>query len=367
MTKLIAIALSGGLDSLVAGYLLKQQGYSVTGIHFITGYEIEPLKGNSNRDFPGFNDRISFIKTQARDLISHIENQIGIKIELINIHDEFKKKVVEYFIETYKKGLTPNPCMVCNPQIKFDTLFYFAKCLGSVRLATGHYARILKDKKGRFHLLKGLDKKKDQSYFLALLSQKQLSSICFPLGEITKSEVKNLAKQLGITPYKEKESQDICFIKDNSYSKFLEQQDGFIPEPGMIKDIDGNILGKHKGLHHFTIGQRRGINKPSTEPYYVTGIDQAKNRLIVGRKKDLFSSKCNVVGINWINRAPNKPVKVKTRVRYRHTAASSTVFPVDNKNVKIHFDKPQSAITPGQCAVFYQNDEVLGGGWITLK
>ena len=365
MKQKIAIAVSGGIDSLFSAYLLKKEGYNVIGIHFLTGYETEPVCRN-NRKLSSSTDTKLFSsnKKVTPDKISEIENQIGIKVKIKDCSNEFKNEVVDYFTRTYLTGNTPNPCLVCNPLIKFGTILDFAHKLGATRLATGHYARIEKDSEGRYHLFRGIDLRKDQSYFLAFLTQEQLAGSCFPLGNLTKSEVKKLAHEIGLKPVVKKESQDVCFIKGNTYGEFLLQQPGFKAEPGLIQDIKGNIIGKHRGLHLFTIGQRRGINCPASEPYYVVSIDIEKNRLVVGFKKDLLSSECKVDNINWINQEPVYPIEVKTRVRYRSKAVSSTLIPESKHNAVVKFKDPQSAITPGQGAVFYLNDEVLGGGWI---
>ena len=254
--------------------------------------------------------------------------------------------------------------MVCNPSIKFGTVVDFAKKIGASRLATGHYARVIEDRQGKFHLLKGLDASKDQSYFLARLTQKQLAKAIFPLGNMTKKDVKKLAAQKGLFPVTQHESQDICFIKGGTYGEFLARESRLKSEPGFIEDSDGNILGRHNGLHLFTIGQRRGINCPASEPYYVLRIDKKRNRLIVGFKKNLSASTCRVNNLNWINPTPLLPLPVDTRVRYRHQAAPSIVTPRSRNSVVVKFDQPQSAITPGQGAVFYRGEEVLGAGWI---
>lgn len=365
MKPLTAIALSGGIDSLVAAYLLKKQGHNVIGIHFITGYETRTHDSNKNRSFSKSDaSTFSTTKEDASHIISHLSDQLGIEVKLLDLSIEFKKKVVDYFTRTYQAGQTPNPCMVCNPTIKFGAVFDFARKLGASTLATGHHARISGDSEGRFHLSKSVDPKKEQSYFLALMSQKQLSCASFPLRSMTKSEVIKLAHENGLEPVKKKESQDVCFIRNKNYGEFLSLQQGFKPKPGRIVDINGNMLGHHSGLHLFTIGQRRGINCPSSEPYYVVSMDPGQNLLTVGLKKDLLSFECRVKNINWINQKPSSPIKVHTRVRYRHKAAASKLFPSNEKTAMVRFEKPQSAITPGQCAVFYQKDEVLGGGWI---
>ncbi|MFC1812953.1 tRNA 2-thiouridine(34) synthase MnmA [Thermodesulfobacteriota bacterium] len=365
MKPLTAIAVSGGIDSLVAAYLLKNECHEVIGIHFLTGYEalnLDPTKKpvSVSPHAPG----VSTAKEETRRSADHISNQLGIRVELLDCSTEFNKTVVDYFTQTYQAGRTPNPCLVCNPRIKFGTVLSFAEKLGASRLATGHYARLNRDGQGRFHLLRGIDKKKDQSYFLAMMTQSKLAGACFPLGDMTKSEVVDLARDKGLHPVKRAESQDICFIKGNRYGEFLSTRSGFEPEPGIIEDVNGDILGEHQGLHLFTIGQRRGINCPAAEPYYVVRIDKTKNRLVVGYKKDLLSSECRIVNINWIIQKPDSPIKVQTRVRYRHIAAPSTLIPVDAGTAVVRFKTPQSALTPGQGAVFYRDDEVLGGGWI---
>jgi tRNA-specific 2-thiouridylase len=367
MKPVVAIALSGGIDSLMSAYLLKQQGFNVIGIHFITGYEIqasdsESIPGSSNTQ-TGIS---SAVKSLAEHKIAHLSSQLDIEIKLIDCSTEFKQTVVDYFARTYQMGQTPNPCMVCNPFIKFGTILDSARKSGAEFLATGHYARVRRDPNGRFHLMKGIDSSKDQSYFLALLNPQQLARARFPLGEMTKADVIKLADQKGFTPATQGESQDICFVKGLRYGEFLAVQPGFEPRPGPIQDTSGKILGQHEGLHLFTVGQRRGINCPAAEPYYVVGMDQAKNLLEVGLKKDLLASECKAIDINWIQQPPARPMKVHTRVRYRHEAAASTVIPVDDNAAIVRFETPQSAITPGQCAVFYRDDEILGGGWIEL-
>jgi len=367
MKHQVAVALSGGIDSLMAAYLLKQQGLGVIGIHFITGYEVQPsgavnIPGSTSTEIGISNP----VKTLAEQKITHISGQLDIDVRLIDCRIEFKQTVIDYFARTYQMGQTPNPCMVCNPSIKFGTILNAARKLGASCLATGHYARVDRDRNDRIHLMKGIDSEKDQSYFLALLSQQQLARARFPLGEMTKADVKKLAEQIGFTPATQAESQDICFVKGLRYGDFLASQPGFEPRPGPIEDMSGNILGRHKGLHLFTIGQRRGINCPAAEPYYVVGMDPEQSLLKVGHKKDLLASECRAVEINWINPQPARSMKVHTRLRYRHEAAASTLIPIDDHTAVVRFETPQSAITPGQCAVFYRDDEVLGGGWIEL-
>jgi tRNA-specific 2-thiouridylase len=340
MKPLIAVAVSGGVDSLMAAALLKTQGYPVFGIHFLTGYEPE------NRD------------------VAAVTDQLGIPLHVVDLTEAFRTRVVEYFLQTYLVGKTPNPCLVCNPVVKFGILFEHARRLGADRLATGHYARIVQDAHRQPHLLMAVDRRKDQSYFLAFLTQHQLARACFPLGKMKKSFVKELAALEGLHPVSHKESQDACFISSHRYTEFLADQLGVAPSPGEIVDREGRVLGRHTGLHGYTIGQRRGINCPAAEPYYVLRLDTQKNRLVVGPKRDTLSSECRVQGINWIQAEPSEPIRVHTRVRYRHAAVPSTLTPQPKQQAIVGFDAPQSAITPGQGAVFYIGEEVIGGGWI---
>jgi len=351
MKPTIAVAMSGGVDSLTAAFLLKRQGYPVFGIHFITGYESDAQCRGACID-------------PVQEKFTRFGEQIGIQATVIDCRAEFKAGVVDYFVNTYFSGHTPNPCLTCNPKIKFGTVLNQVIKQGAERLATGHYARVQADDTGKFHLLKGVDPRKDQSYFLARLTQQQLAKACFPLGNFKKSEVKRLARTEGLRPLLESESQDVCFIKDESYQRFLAAQPGFESAAGPIVDRNGNTIGQHRGLHRFTIGQRRGINCPAAEPYYVIRIDRETNRLVVGSKQDLFRSECRVVDINWIQAVPDTPKKVYTRVRYRSAAVPSIVIPEDARSAIVRFETPQAAVTPGQGAVFYQKDEILGGGWI---
>ena len=349
-----AVAISGGVDSMMAAHALKQQGHHVIGIHFLTGFETPVHRPKVNSETPSHP-------------IMEIGNQVGISIKLLDCRHAFKEQVVDYFIHTYFAGQTPNPCMVCNPAIKFGSVLAYARKLGADRLATGHYARIKRDSSGNFHLHKGMDRHKDQSYFLARLTQSQLARACFPLGDMKKSDVRQLAEKNGLHPITGKESQDACFVKQRSYGEFLLKQSGYTPAPGPIVDRQGTLLGQHKGLHLFTIGQRRGINCPAPEPYYVVKLDRKHNRLVVGSKSDLLTSTCRVVDINWITDPPTAPITVLTRIRYRHQEVAGTLFPKSKSSAEVRFKSPQAAITPGQGAVFYQRDEVLGGGFISPK
>jgi len=346
----IAVAISGGIDSLVAAFLLKQQGHDIAGLHFRTGYEQPP-------------DRHGSPASPVHDMAA-ISRQLDIPVEILDITETFRQTVVAYFTATYQDGRTPNPCLFCNPTIKFGHILALARERGAEALATGHYARLLSDPKGRRHLHRGVDPGKDQSYFLARLSQDQLQRALFPLGDLTKDEVRAIARRHELVPALGQESQDICFIKDTPYHRFLQKQEGFRPREGLIEDTEGRVLGRHKGLHLFTIGQRRGINCPAPEPYYVVRLDHARNRLIVGKRAELAGDEATVEAINWIHRPERFPARVTAQIRYRHKAAPAVVEETAPAEARLRFENPQDAITPGQGAVFFDQDEVLGGGWI---
>ncbi|RPJ79178.1 MAG: tRNA 2-thiouridine(34) synthase MnmA [Deltaproteobacteria bacterium] len=357
MKQKIAVAISGGIDSLTTAFLLKQEGHDVMGIHFVTGFETEQI------DLPDLSGR-HLNNPSSQNKIKKIEDQLGIPIAILDCRKEFQEKVVHYFNSAYVMGQTPNPCLICNPQIKFGVLLNYTKSLGAGTLATGHYVKKQPGPDGIFHLFKGDDPQKDQSYFLAFLSQMQLADACFPLGSMHKTTVKKIASENGLRPVKDKESQDICFIHGKSYIDFLHDQNVML-KPGIITDKQGNVLGEHKGLHHFTIGQRRGINCPSSAPYYVIQIEAKNNRIIVGEKQDLYSSGCIVKDINWIIQPSSFPITCCVKIRYQHEPAPATIDTDDAKQLRIHFQTPQLSVTPGQGAVFYQENEVIGGGWIT--
>ena len=341
----IAIALSGGVDSLVSGYLLKQKYKHVFGIHFTTGYEKEPAD------------------------LTRIESQLKFPVTCVDLSKIFEKKIVQYFIQTYLEGKTPNPCIICNKEIKFGELLKTAQNMGADFLATGHYATIVNpisfpDKNISYsYLEKGVDPLKDQSYFLSLLSCNQLEKIIFPLAGMTKTDVKQLARSKHLAPSQPRESQDICFIHDNNFPEFILKKQGMTHRPGDIIDMNKKIVGRHPGLHQFTIGQRRGVNCPAKEPYYVKKIDIKNNILKVCFKKDLSEKNIELARINW-NFSDQKTIcDIMTKIRYGHKGAKSSLS-LNGSCGKLVFDEPQNAVTPGQAAVFYKDARVLGAGII---
>ena len=345
----VVVAMSGGVDSSVASALLKKTGYDVVGI-FMRFWKEQGLQKWNRCCLPDSEKR-------AR----RVALTLGIPFFIVNLEKDFRKQVVDYFLREYKRGLTPNPCVVCNKEIKFGLLFKKALALKADYIATGHYAKIQKAGIG-YKLLKAEDKEKDQSYFLWQLKQKQLKRTLFPLGDLTKKEVRNLAKKLKLSVSGIPESQEICFIQSN-INDFLKRH--LKQRPGSITDNKGNIIGRHQGLAFYTIGQRKGIGLPGG-PYFVLRKDLKKNILIVTKdERDLYQKGLIANKLNWISsKESHLPLKIKVKIRYRSKSAPATICKIKDKTYKVNFDCPQKAITPGQSAVFYRGQEVLGGGII---
>ena len=356
--KKVVVGLSGGVDSSVSLLLLKKQGYQPIGVslkYALWENEKNVLKENICCS------KESFV------IAKEICQQLKVPYYILDYRLDFEEKVMGYFLTLLKDKKTPNPCLVCNRLVKFNKLFEFAKEKGAQYVATGHYARIRKNqKRGQYELLKGKDKKKDQSYFLCLLDQKQLKKIIFPLGDLTKKEVYQIAKKEGFDFFvKRKQSQDLCFVSRQSIPFYLEEKIGL--QPGDIVDTKGKILGEHQGLYFYTIGQRRRINL-SAGPWWVVGFDKKKNQLIVTNKENdpaLFSQTVILSDYQFISgKLPQKTIRVKAKIRFNQPLASAKLYPLPKKNLRLVFDQPQKAVTPGQWTVFYQGEVCLGGGVI---
>jgi tRNA-specific 2-thiouridylase len=342
-SKKAIIAMSGGVDSSVAAILLKEQGYCVCGVFMRLGIAVDN-KHEKN--------------------VRAIAKKIGIKFRTVNLSKEFKKRIIDYFVSEYEKGRTPNPCVMCNKEIKFGILMDKVLKNKNSFIATGHYVCLQNDSV-KFKLLKAKGESKDQSYFLYNLNQKILKRCLFPLGDYTKDEVRKIAKKYKFKFHNKKESQEICFIQNKYYGDFLKKYLKLIP--GKIVDENNNILGKHRGLPLYTIGQRRDIGIGGTGPYYVIGMNRRKNQLIVSdnkNDKNLFSRELIAKKVNWISGSvPKLPIKIKVKTRYRMGEEFAVVNKFNNKYI-VKFSKPQRAIMPGQSIVFYKNNEILGGGII---
>ena len=336
------VGISGGVDSAVAAAILKERGYRVEGLYIRNG-------------FPAGSE------SEAASVAAILE----FPLHVLDAAQSFKENVVDYFAAEYLTGRTPNPCIVCNKRIKFRYLIEEARSRGLDFIATGHYARI-EDSEGDdgLRLLKGIDKGKDQSYFLFQLGQEELQHLIFPNGDRTKKEIKEMASGLGLVSGRE--SQEICFIPDDNYRDFLENYPVTLPRPGNIVDENGNVVGKHKGTHSITIGQRKGLNIASECPYYVLDIDTKRDEVIVGREEDQFAQGLIAANCSWILPGSfNRDVlRAKTYIRYRHKGVDSELTFLPDKRVHVRFNAPQKAVAPGQATVFYQGDRLLGGGWI---
>jgi tRNA-specific 2-thiouridylase len=359
MAERVICAMSGGVDSSVAAALLKRAGFDVIGVFmkFWSEPKEDGLLGSSNR----------CCAPEAEIRARKVAKILKIPFYVFDFSSEFKKRIVDYFLEGHKKGITPNPCVVCNKEIKFGLLLEKALSLDADHVATGHYARVKGFKNGKlgvreFKLLRAKDKNKDQSYFLWMLNQEQLKRILFPIGDYTREEVENFARKFKLSILGIKKSVEICFIQttvNDFLKKYLKER------PGKIVDPKGKILGEHRGLWFYTIGQRKGIGL-SGGAWWVLDKDLKKNFLIVTKnEKDLLKKELICKNVNWISgKEPRLPLKVRVKIRYKTPFAKATIFPTRNKIYKAIFEEPQRAITPGQSAVFYKGEEVLGGGII---
>ncbi len=352
----VVVGMSGGVDSSVAAALLKKQGYDVIGVTFKT-WPKEECGSSFGR---------ACCNLEAVTRSRSVCEDLGIPYYVFDLSEEFKREVIDYFCSEYLKGLTPNPCVICNEKIKFGYLLEKAKAFGAEAVATGHYARVVKPAKGAKWLLKeGMDKKKDQSYFLFSLSQAKLSRSIFPLGGITKERTRGIAKSLRLKTFDTVSSQDVCFIQDLEYAEYIKRKTGISIKAGDIVDKAGNVIGRHKGFPYYTIGQRRGLGVAHSEPLYVTAIEVPNNRIVVGTKKDVMRQSLSAEGLNWISiDGIDKPIRMYARIRYGAKKVKALVTKTGPASVRVDFDEPQEAPTPGQAVVFYNRDIVVGGGWI---
>jgi tRNA-specific 2-thiouridylase len=355
MKQRVVVAMSGGVDSSTTAWLLKQRGYEVIGATICIGM-MDQAQGGSARCC-GLAD----IEDTRR-----VALQLGIPFHVFHLKEEFEKEVVKYFCEEYAKGKTPNPCIFCNEKIKFGSFLRKALELEADFVATGHYARLDFDEgTGRYLLKKGVDPRKDQSYVLFSLAQDQFRHTLFPLGGLRKEEVRKMALQQGLRVHEKPESQEVCFIQESSYHYFLSERLQKSFGPGSIVDRKGNVLGKHKGIPFYTIGQRRGLRLAKGKPLYVIGIDREKNVIVVGGEEEVYGDTFLVDSVNWI--VPQKmipPHHIQVKIRYNHPGSEATISPKGEGDLEVKFTSPQKAITPGQAAVFYDGETMLGGGWI---
>jgi len=338
----VAVALSGGVDSAVAAALLKAQGLRVLGVH------LRLAAGGP-----------------AEEHLQALARRLDIPLIELDLREDFGNRVLAYFAREYSRGRTPNPCVRCNAAIKFGRVWQLLKEEGIPRLATGHYARVLPGPDGVPELHRARDRAKDQSYFLQRLDREVLPHLLFPLGELTKPEVRARARDLELPLAEDyRESQELCFIPRGPYQDFLRQMPGVTAAPGDLVDSRGRVLGRHQGVAYYTVGQRRGLGVPAAAPYYVVEIQPASNRVVLGYQEELLSSGLRASGVNWLIPGPTAAITARAMIRYRHPGVAARVFLDGPARVRVIFDTPQTAVAPGQAVAFYLEDRLLGGGWI---
>lgn len=353
MTKVV-VAMSGGVDSSVAAALLKEQGYDVIGM--MMRLWSEPGKEETNRCCTP--DSMA----QARRVAAILD----IPFYVIDAKDVFRETVVEYFLEGYARGETPNPCLVCNRKIRWTFLLDHALTLGAEYMATGHYVRVRRNENGKSELLRAVDRSKDQSYVLHVLGQDKLKHALFPVGDYPKAEIRSIAEKHGLPTASRKDSQDLCFLAGEDYRNFLQRNASEMLLPGSIVNSEGVALGEHTGLANYTIGQRKGLGLASPVPLYVLGKNATDNTLMVGTQEQLGSTELTARDVNWVSgEAPTEPFRAEVKIRYTAKEAEATVTPLEGNQVQVRFDAPQRDVTAGQAAVFYRGDLVIGGGLIS--
>ncbi len=355
MKQKVVVAMSGGVDSSVAACALHEQGYEVVGFFMRTGAADDPADITEDRH------RGCCSARDAGDA-RYVAGKLGIHFYALNFQQDFDG-IIDYFAREYRRGRTPNPCVMCNDRLKFGKLIDYARSIGAARIATGHYARIGR-RGGRPILRRAVDRAKDQSYFLFGLQRAVLPQVLFPLGDLTKDQVRAEARRFDLPICDKPDSVEICFVPDRDYARVVadRQPEGF--RPGPVVDAAGRTVGAHGGVARYTIGQRRGLGIALGLPIYVTGIDAASNTVQVGPREALLKSALIAERVNWLIEPPRSEMRIQARIRYQHTPAPATAECLDAQRVRVCFDTPQPAVTAGQAVVFYDGDDCLGGGWI---
>lgn len=346
--------MSGGVDSSVAAYLLKEQGYDVIGVTMQIWQEDKEYEEREG----------GCCSLSAVDDARRVAQKIGIPFYVLNFRDSFKRNVIDYFVDEYIQGRTPNPCIACNKYLKFNELLQKAKGIGADYVATGHYAKI-EERDGRFQLIRANDDRKDQTYALYNLTQEQLEHTLMPCGEYTKDKIREIAKEIGLDVHNKKDSEEICFIPDNNHGRYICEAAPNKVREGNFVDKQGNVLGKHKGIVYYTIGQRKGLGLALGRPVFVTDINPVTNTVVVGPEEDIFKTDlvCKEVNLISVDELEG-PMEVEAKIRYSAKPAKATISPMENGRVKVSFEDKQRAITKGQSVVFYKDDLVVGGGII---
>jgi len=350
----VVVAMSGGVDSSVTAWLLQEQGYEVVGLFMRTGTEADNASGPGRR-------RGCCSAADAADARA-IAARLGISLYVLNFKDQFEA-LIQHFADEYARGRTPNPCIVCNERLKFGRLAQYGEAIGAHHVATGHHARIVR-RGGRAALARGRDADKDQSYVLFSVRRPMLDRMLLPVGELTKQEVRRHARQLDLPVHDKPDSQEICFVPDDDYARVVRQRRPDAFHSGPIRHIDGRELGRHEGLAHYTIGQRRGLRIALGAPVYVTQLDTETNTVVLGPREALLHDGLTATGVNWLLDPPVGKLAVRAKIRYAHAAVGAALEPIGSERIRLIFETAQPAITPGQAVVLYVDDVVLGGGWI---
>ena len=356
MGKKVVVGMSGGVDSSVAAYLLKQQGYDVVGV------TMQIWQDESHEEIE---NKGGCCGLSAVDDARRVAAMLDIPYYVMNFKSEFKRDVIDYFVREYLAGRTPNPCISCNRYVKWESLLTRSIQIGADYIATGHYARICELPNGRYAIRNSVTAKKDQTYALYNLTQEQLKRTLMPIGDYTKEEVRKIAEDIGLMVAGKPDSMEICFVPDNDYASFIEKETGVTSVPGDFVDVDGNVIGKHRGVIHYTVGQRKGLGIALGKPAFVVAIRPEQNQVVIGEDRDVYTERLYAKNLNFmaVDDIP-EPVHVKAKIRYSHEGAYCTVRKIDSDTIECIFDQPVRAVTPGQAVVLYDGEYVLGGGTI---
>ena len=356
MGKKVVVGMSGGVDSSVAAYLLKQQGYDVVGV------TMQIWQDESHEEIE---NKGGCCGLSAVDDARRVAAMLDIPYYVMNFKSEFKRDVIDYFVREYLAGRTPNPCIACNRYVKWESLLTRSIQIGADYIATGHYARICELPNGRYAIRNSVTAKKDQTYALYNLTQEQLKRTLMPIGDYTKEQVRKIAEDIGLMVAGKPDSMEICFVPDNDYASFIEKETGVTSVPGDFVDVDGNVIGKHKGVIHYTVGQRKGLGIALGKPVFVVAIRPEQNQVVIGEDRDVYTERLYANNLNFMSVGNiTEPVHVKAKIRYSHEGAYCTVRKIDSDTIECIFDQPVRAVTPGQAVVLYDGEYVLGGGTI---
>lgn len=356
MGKKVVVGMSGGVDSSVAAYLLKQQGYDVVGV------TMQIWQDESHEEIE---NKGGCCGLSAVDDARSVAAMLDIPYYVMNFKSEFKRDVIDYFVREYLAGRTPNPCIACNRYVKWESLLTRSIQIGADYIATGHYARICELPNGRYAIRNSVTAKKDQTYALYNLTQEQLKRTLMPIGDYTKEEVRKIAEDIGLMVAGKPDSMEICFVPDNDYALFIEKETGVTSVPGDFVDVDGNVIGKHRGVIHYTVGQRKGLGIALGKPAFVVAIRPEQNQVVIGEDRNVYTERLYANNLNFMAVDDiSEPVHVKAKIRYSHEGAYCTVRKIDSDTIECIFDQPVRAVTPGQAVVLYDGEYVLGGGTI---